>query len=51
MLPLRQVWILPLALALCFGFTLVAQAGPPAQGDAGRGKYLMNAAGCWTCHG
>ena len=51
MLPLRQVWIIPVALVLCLGFSLGVQASPPAQGDAGRGKYLMNAAGCWGCHG
>ncbi|MCW5850712.1 MAG: c-type cytochrome [Anaerolineae bacterium] len=51
MLSLRQVWIIPVALVLCLGFSFSVQAGPPAQGDAGRGKYLMNAAGCWGCHG
>ena len=48
---LRQVWMVPVALAVFLGLSLSAQAGPPAQGDANRGKYLVNAAGCWSCHG
>ena len=42
-----------LALALLVGWQAYAtSAAPPGQaGDAARGKYVANIAGCWGCHG
>ncbi len=42
-----------LALAVLVGWqAYTTAAAPPGQtGDAARGKYIANIAGCWGCHG
>ncbi|MFN8473447.1 MAG: cytochrome c [Anaerolineae bacterium] len=42
-----------LALALLVGWQAYSAAAAPTgqSGDAMRGKYLVNVAGCWGCHG
>ncbi|MFN8483736.1 MAG: cytochrome c [Anaerolineae bacterium] len=42
-----------LALAVWVGWQAYSAAAAPVgqSGDAARGKYLVNVAGCWGCHG
>lgn len=42
------VWLAVLTIVVSVSVTLAA---PSSQGDAQRGKYLSNTAGCWACHG
>lgn len=39
------------AVALAALVVAVAASAPPDQGNAARGRILVNAAGCWSCHG
>lgn len=48
---LRTLLCLMGAVALAALVARLAMAAPPGQADAARGRILVSAAGCWSCHG